>query len=293
MSEHLSGRRAHRPTGTMATATRRTVRIRTLALGAGALLMGFVSACGPPSGKPPIAPPATVPPKPPVAPLAVWSMDERVGPVMHDAVAPFQNGRMGSGVVPEAGVFEFPGWVANVDANGVLFGTVSDTAGQVSVPDRTHVLEPRNGAFSVTGTIRSRLTAAGQLPSGAPGTSFNVVQKARANNQGGFWKVEIGASGPHRGELICTLGDGLQVVAVASPVLVGDGAWHTFSCWLGRGAFVAQVDGYAQAVPASQISTVDPVDRFSGQVAVGKKPGSTDPGDAFSGWIGEIRVDAG
>ena len=293
MSEHLSGRRAHRPTGTAEAAPRRTVTIRALAVGAGALLIGFVTACGPPSGKPPIGPPVTVPPKPAVAPLAVWAMDETTGPVMHDSVAPFQNGRMGSGVLPGAGVFDFPGWMANVDANGVLFGAVSETAGEVSVPDRTHLLEPRNGAFSVTGTIRSRLTAAGQLPVGAPGTSFNVVQKARANNQGGFWKVEIGGSGPHRGRLICTLGDGASVVAVASPVLVGDGGWHTFSCWLGRGAFVAQVDGHAQAVAASQIITVNPVDRFSGEVAVGKKPGSTDPGDSFSGWIGEIRVDAG
>ncbi len=254
----------------------------------GAAAIGLVAACtsSPPTGQP-------LPPTPAMKTLAIWTMDETAGPTMHDTVKPNQNGRMGRGVTPGAGVFQFPGWAANVDATGRLQGSISDTDGEVVVRDRTHVLEPTNDLFGVSGTIRSRLTAAGQLPIGAPGTSFNVIQKARSNNQGGFWKVEIGGSGRTRGRLICTIGDGVRVVVVASPNPVADGGWHRFACWLGRGLLVAQVDAQGSTADASLLTTIDPVARFSGGVVLGKKPGSTDPGDAFSGWLGEVSISGG
>jgi hypothetical protein len=266
----------------------RGMRRTLLPLGATVMMSALSIACAavPPSGTP-------IPQLPTLRPVAVWMMDEVGGTRMHDLVPPAQNGVLSPGVRPEGGVFEFPGWIANVDSTGHLVGVVSATDGEVVVRDRAHVLEPTHDAFAVSGTIRSRLTAAGQLPLGAPGASFNVIQKARANNRGGFWKVEIGVSGPNRGRLICTIGDGVQVAAVASPNWVGDGAWHAFSCWLGRGVLVAQVDAQGAGVNASQLSTVDPVSRFSGEVVLGKKPGSTDPGDSFAGWLGEVRVGVG
>jgi hypothetical protein len=49
------------------------------------------------------------------------------------------------------------------------------------------------------------------------------------------------------------------------------------------------VDGQ-QAVAASSIDTVHPVGKFSTAVVIGKKPGSTNPWDSFSGWLGELHI---
>jgi hypothetical protein len=259
----------------------------------GALLAFSAAACVAPPPNPPKPPPTTAVPPPP-APVfveqALWAMDESGGNTMHDSVLPAQNGTLGSEVIPGGGVYEFPGWVNNVDGNGGLAGTVSPDGGQVTVPDSNHKLEPVNGVFSVSGTIRARLTAAGQLPVNGPGSSFNVVQKARANNLGGFWKVELNSSGAERrGKLLCTVGDGTGEVVVVSAVRVDDGAWHSFRCWLAQNKLVAEVDGQ-QAVAASSIDTVHPVGKFSTAVVIGKKPGSTNPWDSFSGWLGELHI---
>ena len=46
-------------------------------------------------------------------------------------------------------------------------------------------------------------------------------------------------------------------------------------------------------VDASILGSVTPVERFSTSMVIGKKPGSTDPSDSFSGWIDEINISAG
>jgi hypothetical protein len=269
----------------------RLVRLnRTLLLGA--VLAFSTAACvappPPPRPKPP--PPVPPPPAPTFVQQAVWPMDETGGNTMHDIVAPAQNGTLGPQVVPGGGAYFFPGWVNNVNPSGGLTGTVSPDGSEVTVPDPNHKLEPRNGVFSVSGTIRARLTSTGQLPINGPGTSFNVVQKARANNLGGFWKVELNSSGAERrGKLLCTVGDGTGAVAVVSAVRIDDGNWHSFRCWLAQNKLVAEVDGH-QSVAASSIDTVHPVGKFSTSVVIGKKPGSPDPWDSFSGWLGELRI---
>jgi hypothetical protein len=257
-----------------------------------------MSACVPPKKNPP--PSTTVPPPPPptFVQQAAWAMNETTGRTMNDSVAPAQNGSIGADIKFVGGTYEFPGWVNAIGPDGVHIlptATVSETGGKIVVPDPSHKLEPKNGVFSVSGTIRTRLTATGVLPDNdIPGTSFNVVQKAHQPNPGGYWKVEVNASGNQkRGKLLCTVGDGVHEVSVASTVRIDNGAWHTFNCWLAQNKLVAQVDGQQAAVDASSVNTVNPVGKFSNEVVVGKKPGSTDPDDSFSGWLGELHIATG
>jgi laminin G domain protein len=190
--------------------------------------------------------------------------------------------------------FEFPGWKNNVDATGHITGTISDANGKVTVSDTNHNLEPINGALSVEGTIRLRLTSAGTLPvSAGQGTSFNLVQKARASNTQGFWKVEIRGNGRGMGHPHCTIGDGRVVVVAESTVRVDNGAWHTFACRLNKGVLAMTVDGVTVTTDARSLGPVNPIERFSTEVVIGKKPGSTDPFDSFSGWVDQLNISAG
>jgi hypothetical protein len=269
---------------------------------AGAVLAAGLAAtaCVPPAQNQP--PPNQVPPPPlpTFVEQAAWAMDETGGNTMHDSIAGAQDGTIGSEIIfvagnpPDRGAYEFPGWVNNQDGTGGLTGTVSETGGKIVVPDPNHKLEPKNGIFSVSGTIRTRLTSVGTLPNGGPGSSFNVVQKAHAPNTGGYWKVEVNASGLQRkGKLLCTVGDGQGEIISPSSVRIDDGNWHTFRCWLAQSKLVAEVDGQQATVDASSINTVDPVGKFSNEVVIGKKPGSTDPYDSFSGWLGELHIATG
>ena len=123
--------------------------------------------------------------------------------------------------------------------------------------------------------------------------AYNIVQKARASNLGGFWKVELRGNGVGIGRLVCTLGDGRNVVSVQSSVRMDNGARHSFACRLNKGIFAAVVDNVSANADASILGTVNPVERFSTSVSIGKKPGSTDPSDSFSGWIDHLSISAG
>jgi hypothetical protein len=220
-------------------------------------------------------------------------MNEKSGTVMKDAVNPPHNGSISPGVTLNGANYDFPGWMNNVDASGHLVGTISDANGKVTVSDTTHKLEPIKGAFSVEGTLRLRLTSGGTLPVGSPGVGFNVVQKARASNLGGFWKVEIRGNGLGTGHPRCSVGDGRVVVTVESSVRVDNGAWHTFACRLNKGLLAMVVDNVTVTTSASALGSVNPVEKFSTAVVIGKKPGSTDPSDSFSGWIDQLNISAG
>jgi hypothetical protein len=259
---------------------------RSVAVGVAAVGLA-VTACAPPVGP---KPPPPVPPQPTLTATAAWPMTETTGPMM-DSVAPGQNGSVTAGVIRDGTTYYFPGWSKNVDANGNLFGSVPANTGQVVVNDPRHVLEPKNGKFKIWGVLQSQLAANGQLPTGVPGQNFNVIQKARSVDAGGFWKVEIGSNGNRRGKLMCTLGDGnTTVTAIAPPPLFANGTPHTFACWLNENTLVAELDGQAATADTSQVNNVDPSGRFSTVVTFGKKPGSTDPRDAFAGWLHKVSI---
>jgi hypothetical protein len=278
---------------------RRVLSHKVLLIGAALAAGVAVTACVPPKkGGPPPTTQVPPPPLPKFVERAAWLMNEAGGSTMADSVAPPQNGVIGSDIKPTGSVYEFPGWVNSLGPDGVHISptaTVSETGGKIVVADPNHLLEPKNGIFSVSGVIRARLTATGVLPDNdVPGTSFNVVQKAHQPNPGGYWKVEVNASGNQkRGKLLCTVGDGVHEVSAASTVRLDDGAWHNFRCWLAQNKLVSEVDGHQSAVDASSVNTVNPVGKYSNEVVIGKKPGSTDPDDSFSGWLGELHIATG
>jgi hypothetical protein len=267
------------------------VKHRLWVLGAIVVSGAVASGCVPP---PP--PPPPVPPVPVVTGSALWAMDDTTGTMKDSVGPPFQNGIVAPGVSRDGSKYHFPGWQNNVDAAGNLVGVVSATDGQVTVADPQHLIEPKNGKFKISGVMQSALASTtGQLPNGVVGQNFNVIQKARSVDAGGFWKVEIGTHDNRRGALMCTLGDGDTTVTAMSPgpATFADGQPHSFACWLNQNTLVAELDGQQGTVDTSQVDNVDPSGRFSTEVTFGKKPGSTDPEDSFAGWLYEVQVSIG
>jgi hypothetical protein len=239
------------------------------AMAAGAVVVAFGSAAA-----------ATV--------VATWPMTESGGTVMYDSVAPAQNGTIGplvSLTVTEG--YDFPGWRNNLTSGGRLQGTIPAGGSLVSVPDPNAVFDPKPG-FAISLGLRARLTSQGTLPTRATNgaaPSYNVVQKGRNNASGGFWKLEIAGSGNAIGKLRCVAGDGQSSKVAVSAARVDDGTWHTVGCELSGGKLTAIVDGTRTSVAASSLGAIHPGGKWGTSLSIGKKPGSTDPADAFSGWL--------
>jgi hypothetical protein len=220
-----------------------------------------------------------------------WPMNESGGSVMADTSGSNLDGTIGSAVELGGGDagYLFPGWTRNVDASGQLSGKVSATAGAVSVPDPNDALDPRTGDISVSLDLRATLTSSGRLPT-ASGASYNIVQKARANDPGGFWKLELAGSGSPLGKLRWVLSDGTDKVVVTAKPRVDDGAWHRVVAVRRGNQMVLTVDGTSVSKSASSIGDIHPTGTWSGAMTVGKKPGSTDPRDAFAGRLRTLAV---
>jgi hypothetical protein len=221
------------------------------------------------------------------AELGHWKMDESSGNVMLDSSPSGLDGSIGSAVAIGGGMYEFPGWTGNVDGTGHLKGKVPAEAGAVKVPDPVDVLDPRTASFTITLQIRAALLANGRLPA-ASGASYNIVQKARSDDPGGFWKLELGGSGAALGKLRWVLSDGAHSVVVTGKRRIDDGAWHTVIAERRGTQSVVTVDGAAASASARSIGDIHPKGKYSATMTVGKKPGSTDPKDAFAGWLKEL-----
>ena len=218
-----------------------------------------------------------------------WPMDETGGSVMNNTSGSGLDGTIGSAVVLNGHSYLFPGWTKNVDDTGHLFGKVSADAGAVKVPDPADVLDPRTGDISVSLQLDATLLASGRLPA-ASGASYNIVQKARAGDPGGFWKLELAGSGSTIGKLRWVLSDGVDSVVVVSSRRVDDGGWHTVKAERKGSQTVITVDGVSTSKSAAAVGDIHPSGKWSGQMTVGKKPGSTDPKDAFAGSLFDLVV---
>jgi Laminin G domain len=220
--------------------------------------------------------------------VATWPMRESGGTVMVDSVAPAQNGNIGPLVsLTVTDGYDFPGWRNNLTNGGKLQGTIPAGGSLVSVPDPNAVFDPNPG-FAVSVGLRARLTSQGTLPTRATNgaaPSYNVVQKGRNNASGGFWKLEIAGSGNPIGKIRCVAGDGQSSKVAVSAARVDDGTWHTVGCELVGGRLTAIVDGIRRSVAASTLGAIHPGGKWGTSLSIGKKPGSTDPADAFSGWL--------
>lgn len=216
-----------------------------------------------------------------------WRMDESSGTVMHDSSPSGLNGSIGSAVTVGGGMYQFPGWTGNVDSTGHLKGKVPAESGAAKVPDPNDILDPRTASFTISLQIRSALLANGRLPT-ASGASYNIVQKARSDDAGGFWKLELGGSGSKLGKLRWVLSDGAHSVVVTGKRRIDDGAWHTVVAERRGNQSVLTVDGASATASAKSIGDIHPKGKYSATMTVGKKPGSTDPKDAFAGWLKEL-----
>ena len=219
-----------------------------------------------------------------------WPMNESGGSVMIDTSPSHLNGAIGKAVVLSgAEGYLFPGWTGNVDATGHLAGTVSATAGAVAVPDPLDVLDPRTASVAVSASLKATLSSSSKLPT-ATGASYNIVQKARANDPGGFWKLELAGSGTAVGKLRWVLSDGSHKVVVTSKQRVDDGAWHAVVAERRSAQSVLTVDGVSATVSAASVGDIHPTGTYNATMTVGKKPGSTDPKDAFAGFLQQLVV---
>jgi hypothetical protein len=220
--------------------------------------------------------------------VATWPMTESGGTVMVDAMPPAQNGNIGPLVsLTVTDGYDFPGWRDNLTNGGKLQGTISAGGSLVSVPDPNAVFDPSPG-FVVSVELRARLTSQGTLPTRATNgaaPSYNVVQKGRNNASGGFWKLEIAGSGSPIGKIRCVAGDGQRSKVAVSAARVDDGTWHTVGCELVGGTLTAIVGANRSSVAASTLGPIHPGGKWGNSLSIGKKPGSTDPADAFSGWL--------
>ena len=267
----------HGGTGTRAVQAFRRSR-RRLVIGTAAAAVGvaaLATACAPPGGM-----------ALGVDLTARWTMDEQAGSVMADSSGSGLHGTIGAGVAVGDGTYHFPGWTANVDGAGRLVGKVSAAGGAVSVPDQWAALEPGQGSFTLSLRLRSALTGAGRLPS-APAASFNIVQKGRADQAGGFWKLELSGDGSSTGRLRWVVSDGSRSAVVTSAVRVDDTRWHTVVAERRGDRAVLTVDGVTASVSAGNVGDVGP---GNPPVTIGKKPGSTDPRDAFAGWLDDLAI---
>ena len=222
--------------------------------------------------------------------VATWPMNETGGTVMYDLVPPAENGAIGPLVAPTGQYYEFPGWRDNLTSDGQLQGTIPASGSLVSVADPNAVFNPNPG-FATSVELRARLTSRGTLPARATNgaaPSYNVVQKGRADSPGGFWKLEIAGSGSPIGKVRCVAGDGQTKKTAVSAARVDDGAWHTVGCELNGGKLTAIVDGNRNSVSASTLGAIHPGGKWGTSLWIGKKPGSTDPADAFSGWLDNL-----
>ena len=245
------------------------------------VVVAAATACAPPPGGSALR----------AAASARWPMDEAGAPVMHDVSGSGWHGVIGASVAVGGGVYRFPGWSGNVDGNGHLSGTVDARAGAVEVPDPPGGLNPQRAGFVLSVLLRSQLTVGG-LPSAA-GASYNVVQKGRADDRSGFWKLELAGSGNEIGLLRWVLSDGRHSVVVTSGVRVDDGAWHTVTAERRGDRAYLTVDGTTMTASASALGAISPSGHYGRAMTIGKKPGSSDPRDAFAGWLDELAISAG
>ncbi len=232
------------------------------------------------------------------ATVGSWQMNEPSGSTqMLDSVVPGHQSLPFIGVVTNGSTYTFPGWTNNIDATGRLVGVLADPAiGEIRVPDPSGSLSPGGGSFSVALRLQPTLTS-GALPIPGDGSlaipSYNILQRGRATDAGGFYKLELIGYGTKLGKVHCGMkAPGFNSLDVYSARII-DGNAHTIECSLDRLARVLKIttDGVVSGTKSfSSYGTILPRDQYGTYLTVGKKPGSTDPGDAFAGSIDYVTI---
>lgn len=231
-----------------------------------------------------------------------WNMNEPAGStLMLDSAAPAANSSPYSGVVDNGSTYLFPGWTNNLTPTGQLSGVLATSSlGEIRVPDPSGKLLPLTSSFSVAVRLRPTLVN-GSLPTDGVdpaliNPSYNVVQRGRATDPGGFYKLELIGYGSKYGKIHCGMkAPGYNSVDVYSGPLL-DGNFHTVDCTIDRLAKVLRIttDGVVSWTKSygSTYGSISPRDIYGTFLTVGKKPGSLNPADAFAGeidWVSASR----
>ena len=230
--------------------------------------------------------------------IGAWSMNESAGTVqMFDSVVPGHHSQIFSGVVADGSKYTFAGWTGNVDATGRLSGVLANPSlGEIRVPDAAGILSPGGGSFSVGLSLRPTLLN-GSLPLPGDGSlawpTYNILQRGRATDAGGFYKLELVGVGSKLGRVHCGMkAPGYSSLDVYSAPII-DGNPHTIECTLDRMTRVLKIttDGYVSGTKSFKTyGVIAPRDTYGTYLTVGKKPGSSDPGDAFAGDIDYVTI---
>lgn len=228
-------------------------------------------------------------------PVGRWKMDENpIGPRdiirdeigRHDGVTP--NNWNGFSVAPltssGSGAAFFPGWT-DADASGA----VTPTASSFSIAHRS-AFDPQREDFSVSIWLHA-LDPSSSIEDGTLSSrdTFNIVQKGLAPGQ--QWKLSVDA----KGRFICTFRgpdasgtiDNFKAVSEPYPF----GVTRRLRCSLRDRVITTKVttgdasDVYTAPGPAHVANADD--------IWVGKKPNSTDPGDAFAGTLDDLILRKG
>lgn len=211
-------------------------------------------------------------------------MNDVTGPMV-DAIGPL-DGAAGPAVRRDGASYYFPGWTQAALTGSKLRGAVDPYTSAARIPNAAGAFTPLNGSFGVAVTLRMQLLADGRLPDRA-GASYNVVQVGLATDPGGMWKLEIAGDGPDAGHPRCVARGRGAPVSVVSTTSVADGGWHVVVCHRAGDSLTVVTDGAFTSV-SGPIGTVRPSGRYASDLWVGKKPGSTDPSDAFAGWLDNL-----
>lgn len=233
--------------------------------------------------------------------VGFWQMNEPAGSTqMLDSSTTVHHSEVFRGVSLTGNKYLFPGWSANLDAGGSLTGVLADPeSGEIRVLDPTNQLMPGLDSFGIQLRLKPLLRN-GLLP--FPGTgsnstpSYNILQRGRANDIGGTYKLELMGYGPRSGRVHCTMrAPGFPALDVYSAPIV-DGLAHKIDCSLDRTLSQLRIttDGVLSDVKTfNSYGSIEPRDIYGFYLTIGKKPGSNVPADAYAGQIDWVTISRG
>jgi hypothetical protein len=195
----------------------------------------------------------------PLRPVALWSMDEVDGTVMHDSVG----GHDGS---VNSVILGLPG----ASGNAFGFNGVSSFAEVPSAAD----LNP--GAANIVIAVR---LSTPYSPPPAPG-DWDLVRKGDYDPTSSEYKIEL----QHSGQASCGFEGAAGYSEIIAGPAVNDGQWHLIQCIKAPTQISLIVDGsvFSQAANVGTIENASPV-------VIGGRPGA----DWYRGTLDDVSIQVG
>ena len=194
------------------------------------------------------------------------------------------SGSLVSGLDGSENAVYFPGWTQLINGN-----QVDATASSLSVADDAKFNASTGSSFTMSAYVNaldpSALVNSGVMVSH---DTLNIMQKGLSGGKRQQWKLSVNV----KGQFICAFrgpnASGSLMAARATSNRYAFGVTRHVTCGLGGGVITlsvdtaGQVDTYKATGPVSVSNTSD--------ITVGKKPGSTYPGDTFAGTLDDIVI---